>query len=105
MPDQLGDRGKSDIWGATGNNAAGFSVSVSPNPATTWTTVEYTLPSPASKATMILTNTLGVQVRSMELGGTQGQKVLDLSNLADGVYMYTVRYGEYMQTGKLVVTK
>lgn len=54
---------------------------------------------------MILTNTLGVQVRSMELEGTQGQKVLDLSNLADGVYMYTVRYGENMQTGKLVVTK
>ncbi len=102
---QMGERSGSNVLGTSVNDAMGFSVNVSPNPASTWTTVEYTLPSPTSKATLILISALGVQVRSMKFEGTQGQKVIDLSNLADGVYMYMVKHGEYTQTGKLVVTK
>ena len=87
------------------NKALGFSASISPNPASTWAAIDYTLPAGATKATLILTNTLGVAVMTAELNGNQGQKVLDLRPLAAGVYGYSVRCGEYVQNGKIVVTK
>ena len=82
-----------------------MNISVKPNPATTWTAVDYTLPARLSKATITITNTLGVTVMSTELNGNQGQKVLDLRGMADGVYVYTISCGEYVQTGKLIITK
>ncbi|MBR5911617.1 MAG: T9SS type A sorting domain-containing protein, partial [Bacteroidales bacterium] len=87
------------------NKALGFSASISPNPANTWAAIDYTLPAGATKATLILTNALGVAVMTAELNGNQGQKVLDLRPLADGVYGYAVRCGKYVQNGKIVVTK
>ena len=85
--------------------ALGLSISVKPNPATTWTAVDYSLPAKLSKATITVSNVLGVIVMSTELNGNQGQKVLDLHGLADGVYLYTIKCGEYVQTGKLVIAK
>lgn len=85
--------------------AMGMNVSVKPNPATTWTAVDYTLPAKMAQATIRVTNALGVTVMTAELNGNQGQKVLDLRNLADGVYVYTISCGEYVQTGKLVIAK
>ena len=82
-----------------------LSISVKPNPATTWAAVDYTLPAKLSKATITVSNALGVTVMSTELNGNQGQKVLDLRGLADGVYLYTIKCGEYVQTGKLVIAK
>ena len=82
-----------------------MSVSVNPNPATTWTAVDFTLPGDAVKAIITITNTLGVTVSSSELSGHQGQKVLDLRHLPNGVYVYSVRCGEYVRTGKLVISK
>ncbi len=100
-----GIRGSASFKDTSLNEAMGFTASVSPNPATTWTTVEYTLPADKSQASFSVTNTLGVIVMSTELNGKQGQKVLDLHGLADGVYFYTIRCGEYTTTGKLVITK
>jgi hypothetical protein len=80
-------------------------VSVAPNPATTWTTVNYILPKHGTKALLTLTNALGVNVLSVELEGTQGNKVLDLRNLAAGVYVYTIRYEQFTEIGKLVITR
>jgi hypothetical protein len=100
-----GNRGMGNVTNTSVNEALGFTANISPNPATTWTTVDYTLPANMSKATLAITNTLGVTVMSTELNGKQGQKVLDLRGLADGVYLYTIVCGEYVNTGKLVVTK
>lgn len=105
MPeDDGGDRENGSNWEAL-NKALGFNVIVSPNPATTWTTMDYTLPNRMSKATVTFTNTLGITVMSAELNGNQGQKVLDLSGLDSGVYVYTVHCGEFITTGKLIITK
>lgn len=82
-----------------------LNVSVAPNPATTWTTINYILPKHGTKALLTLTNALGVNVLSMELEGAQGSKVLDLRDLAAGVYVYTIRYEQYTEIGKLVITK
>ena len=87
------------------NDALGFSVSVAPNPATTWTTIDYTLPAKAPKAILTLTNAVGVNVLSKELEGVQNRKVLDLRGLAAGVYIYTIRCGQCVEKGKLVITK
>ena len=85
--------------------AMGMDVSIKPNPATTWTAVDYTLPAKMAQATIRVTNALGVTVMTAELNGNQGQKVLDLRDLSDGVYVYTISCGEYVQTGKLVIAK
>ena len=102
---QGGQRGGHTFTQEDLGRALGLNVSVKPNPATTWTAVDYTLPAKLSKATMTVSNALGVTVMSTELNGNQGQKVLDLRGLADGVYLYTIKCGEYVQTGKLVIAK
>lgn len=106
MPESNGgNRGNVDSMDTSMNDVVGFVASMSPNPATTWTTVEYTLPADKTQAFFTVTNTLGVTMISEELNGRQGQKVLDLRGLANGMYVYTIRCGEYVQTGKLVITK
>ncbi|MBO7493310.1 MAG: T9SS type A sorting domain-containing protein [Bacteroidales bacterium] len=100
-----GNKGLEGSTDASLNEALGFTASVSPNPATTWTTVAYTLPAKATSATISLTNALGVTVATYELTGNESQKVLDLRGLANGVYTYAVRCGKYSQTGKIIITK
>ena len=80
-------------------------MNVHPNPATTWVAINYTLPGDAKAAAIEIVNSLGVKVLQIQLNGNQGQKVLDLRELANGVYTITVLCGEYYQTEKLVITK
>lgn len=100
------DRGKTpNLSTEDFNKAKGFSVAVSPNPATTWVALDYTLPEGSKKAQMRITNALNVTVATYDLTGNASQKVLDLRDLADGVYTYTVFCGKLSQTGKLVIVK
>ncbi len=94
-PNTLEDMGK----------ALGFDVKVTPNPATTWAAIDFTLPGKATKARLTLTNMFGVKVLSDVLNGNRGQKAMDLRGLADGVYIYSVECEGLMQTGKLVIAK
>lgn len=106
MPENNGrNMGSNDNWDNSLNRALGFTVSVSPNPATTWATVDYTLPADATNANISLANALGVTVITQELTGNTGQKVLDLRSLTPGVYTYSVRCGKHLQTGKIVIVK
>ena len=100
-----GGRSWTDFDGQLFNQTNGFKVSVGPNPASTWTVVDYVLPSTMPKGTLVVANTLGTVMVSAELEGHQGQKVIDLRGLANGVYVFTVRCGELVQTGKLVITQ
>lgn len=85
--------------------AMGLRVEVKPNPATTWVVINFTLPGNAKKATLILTNSLGVKVASYSLNEHEGQKVLDLRDFDSGVYTCTVVCDEYYQTQKIVITQ
>ena len=87
------------------SKAMGLTCSTSPNPATTWVNVDFTLPSNADRATLIVSNALGIKVAEYELVGDTGQKVLDLRDLANGVYTCTLICGKYQCTNKLVITK
>lgn len=80
-------------------------MSVHPNPATTWATIDYTLPNGNAKAELSIFNAMGLRVKLVELEGNEGQKVLDLRELAGGVYTCTIACGGFLQTQKLVVTK
>lgn len=87
------------------NSAMGFSVNMSPNPASTWVTIDYSLPLSATKAQMRIFNALGLAVATCDLYTKETQKVLDLRGLASGVYTYVVYCGKNIQTGKLIVVK
>ena len=84
-------------------NEAESWVTVYPNPATTWVAVDYTLPAGATKAQMRIVNALGMTVATYDLQGKETQKVLDLRDMASGVYTYTVSCGRYIQNGKLII--
>ena len=107
IPESMNEsKGWATIGQSSMDNAMGFMVSVSPNPATTWAVVDYTMPSKMSKASVVITNTLGVTMMSTELNGDQGQKVLDLRDLSDGVYFVRVTDGEkHSKIVKLVKQK
>lgn len=100
-----GSRGWASIDMENMGRALGFTVSVTPNPATTWTIVDFALPNKVTKAMCTLTNTIGVKMLDVELNGNKGQKVLDLRNLSDGIYIYSVNCEGFSQTGKLVIAK
>ena len=100
-----GDKGIMTHSNITEKEEKVLNVSVAPNPATTWTTVNYALPKQGTKALFTLTNALGINVLSVELEGAQGSKVLDLRGLAAGVYVYTIRYEQFTEIGKLVIEK
>jgi hypothetical protein len=87
------------------SKAMGMTCSTSPNPATTWVNVDFALPSDADRATLIVSNALGIQVAKFDLIGNNGQKVLDLRAFANGVYTCTLVCGKYHCTNKLVITK
>lgn len=106
LPDsERGEKGWNGYTGVASNRATASDVTLSPNPATTWTTVNYTLPGNTTKAVLTLTNMLGVNVLTKELEDVQGNKVIDLRGLATGVYVYTIQYEQFTETGKLVITK
>lgn len=87
------------------SGAKGFTVSVSPNPARTWASVDYTLPIGNDYAQMAIFNIHGKNVATYRIQGNESQKVLDLRDLVPGVYTYTVSCGKLSQTGKLVIVK
>ena len=79
-----------------------FEVELSPNPATTNVEVSYTLPEGMTNATLVMTNTLGVNVKTVQLDGNNGKTTLSLEELPSGIYFYTIRCGENVKTGKLI---
>ena len=87
-------------WNSRGENSNtdysceendGFKVSVTPIPATTFVSVEYKLPDNTTKATMAITNVLGVKKIEMEVKGNQGVETIDISNLTPGIYILKVK--------------
>lgn len=99
----IGGRGKETIINE--DNALGLEVSVAPNPASTWSAIDYQLPENASKASLVLRNSLGVIVLQDELYDKRGQKVVDLRRLANGVYMFSIESNGVTKNGKLIIAK
>ena len=84
-------------------NCMNDDIKVYPNPATSSVEISYVLPEKEKTATFVLTNTLGVNVLTTELEGNNGAATINLDNIPSGIYFYTVRSGDDVMTGKLVV--
>jgi hypothetical protein len=75
-----------------------------PNPATDEVRVPFSLKA-AADVTVNLTNTMGQVVKSQKMGNTaKGEAVMSVSDLANGVYFYTVESNGQRQTGRVVVS-
>ena len=80
-----------------------------PNPASKSTTIEYWL-SDNSKVYLNLYDLTGRLVENLVNGQEQSPGIrhsvhLDTSNLASGVYFYTIRSGQYSESKKMLVVK
>ncbi len=79
---------------------------VYPNPARNGFTLSYSLSQNSDNAVFELRNILGSKIRSIKLSGVSGQKRIDVSDLQNGVYFYTVRIdGNAVVSRKLIIRK
>ena len=85
--------------------AYGLEISTEPNPAKDWVAFNYTLPYDKSEGIIKVVDTKGTFVTIFEVSGMQGQKVWDTRKLNSGVYFYTLRVGEFVRSGKIVISK
>ncbi len=87
------------------SDAYGFAVSVQPNPASNWISVDYSLPLNETTAELIITSTAGSIVKNLILQENIGQKVIDLSNIPSGTYSYNIKSLSFIKSGKIIVVK
>jgi photosystem II stability/assembly factor-like uncharacterized protein len=90
------------------DNEINFSLMIFPNPAKSITEIKYSLPEPF-RATLIVTNSLGLQERRILSNEYQspGEHSLsfDVSGLSSGLYFCTLKAGGFSQTMQIVVVK
>jgi len=81
-------------------------LSIHPNPASTQTEITFTLPAPG-KCVLTLRNTLGELIQTTTMDGQSGKNSVnvDLSNLGQGIYVYTLEYKDVVLTRRLSVIK
>ena len=73
------------------NTATAVSISnVYPNPATNASFVDYKLPVSVSNASLRVNNLLGVTVMEIPLNRNEGKATINVSNLKEGIYFYSL---------------
>lgn len=74
-----------------------------PNPVTVNTRINYNIPFSYVSATLVIRNIIGTNVKEVEIGAPQGKLNLDLSDLNEGIYFYSlVIDGHIALTRKLI---
>ena len=98
-------KSNSSIADIQDNKSNVVSVKGVPNPASTVTTFNYSIPSGYAKAQLVIQNALGSVVEQTPLKITNNGKVtMNVSGLAKGVYFYSIiADGQTLITKKLVV--
>lgn len=99
----------------TGSNTTGMPASEAvfnvtqnyPNPADNYTTIHFSLPS-SGEIIFSIKNMIGQQVESVNLGiqhaGSHVLKV-NTSKFTNGIYFYTIKFGDKEITKKMIVTR
>ena len=77
-------------------------ISVHPNPATTWITIDFVLPDGMNSVKLTISDAQGRTVDKLTLTGRQGQKLLDTRNYSPGMYFYKSDKNEKV-SGKFIV--
>jgi hypothetical protein len=77
-----------------------------PNPASQYTRIDYDLSTSAREASIKFYNILGSEIRKVDLQGRQGSVSIDLDNMSEGMYLYSlVVNGKTVSTKKFIVKK
>jgi hypothetical protein len=85
------------------NNAISISAPW-PNPANDLTKIDFNLPANSRNNKLRLFNAIGGLVKEVAITQKQGTAIITTSNLANGVYFYTVQVdGRSVETKKLIV--
>jgi hypothetical protein len=83
--------------------ARGLKVSVEPNPASTWTAIDYTLPVAEYRGLIEITDNLGRVIKQVEISNQTGQYILDTRDFKTGIYYYAIKCNDVQRTGKLII--
>ena len=77
-----------------------------PVPASNVVNFDYNFPASVNNATIAIYNMMGQEVMRNEISGIQGKASLNVSDLADGVYFYSlIVNGEMAKSSKLIIKK
>lgn len=77
-----------------------------PNPASQYTRIDYDLSTSARESSIKFYNILGSEIRKIDLQGRQGSVSIDLDNMSEGMYLYSlVVNGKTVSTKKFIVKK
>ncbi|GAB1404234.1 MAG: T9SS type A sorting domain-containing protein [Lentimicrobiaceae bacterium] len=76
-----------------------------PNPASTLVYFEYALPDLSQNAVVKVTNLLGTTVYSQAVEQVEGKLSIDVSNLSDGIYFYSLMLNNTPSTTRKFVVK
>ncbi len=80
-------------------------INALPNPASQWVAFDYTLPWPAQKGTIIISDISGREIHSRQINQTNGQIIWDTRGLAPGVYLYSIQVsGKLIDKRKLIIS-
>ena len=86
------------------NNNAISICAPQPNPANEMTTIAFSLPANSRNNKLRIFNAIGGLVKEVAITQKQGTAVITTSNLANGVYFYTLQVdGRSVETKKLIV--
>ena len=76
-----------------------------PNPANSEVTFKYTFSAGTKSATISLFNVLGTKVKTLELNAEQETAMLDIADLNQGVYFYTLNIDGVNKFSRRLVIK
>lgn len=74
-----------------------------PNPAVVQTRINYNIPYNFNNASLILRNLIGTKVKDIEITNSQGKLTIDVTDLNEGIYFYSLIVdGNIILTRKLI---
>lgn len=80
-----------------------ISITVTPNPVSTWAAFNYKLVNNESTGNIRIADISGKEISMFKITGKQGQQIWDTRRIKPGVYIYTLTSSGYSVSGKLVI--
>jgi len=83
--------------------ADALQIEAYPSPAGTWVTFDYVLPLNETEALITISDVNGKTIKRISLSAARGQKVVEVRNIHNGIWFYTLHSGVQTKSGKLVI--
>jgi len=81
----------------------GLSIGIKPNPATVYSSIDYTLPIGTEQAVLQLINVEGKIIYSENITGKIGQITLDIRSYNSGAYIIKIQAGDYSLSKSFII--